>query len=110
MSIHNDDRRYGTDQERAEWEEELKWEYKREKYEAICSERTHYCEECEYFKGGRKFVHEIVTREVDGKPVLHTKDDYCYMDVCVKDIEDIREVHCYDEVCEEHGELFESEE
>ena len=108
MSLHNDSRQYGSDEERAEWKAELRREYE-EHQPDYPEEPTHYCEECEYFKGGRKFVHEIVTREVDGKPVLHTKDDYCYMDVCVKDIEDIREVHCYDEVCDDHGELCDME-
>ena len=32
MSIHNDDRQYGTDEERAEWKQELNWEYARQEY------------------------------------------------------------------------------
>ena len=33
MSIHNDDRQYGTDEERAEWMQELKSEYRKQEYE-----------------------------------------------------------------------------
>ena len=30
MSIHNDDRQYGSDEERSEWKREVKDEYRRE--------------------------------------------------------------------------------
>ena len=33
MSIHNDDRQYGTDEERREWEQELKAEYRKQEYD-----------------------------------------------------------------------------
>ena len=110
MSIHNDDRRYGTDQEREEWESELKWEYRNaNEYPDFPDEPTKYCEECEFCKHAKRFVREIVTREADGEKVLKTTDRYCFMDICVKDIENIREINSWDEVCEDHGELFESE-
>ena len=70
---------------------------------------TRYCEECEFCKEGKRFVQEIVTREADGKQVLKQTDRYGYMDVCVRDIENIKEIHAYDEACEDHGEFFERE-
>lgn len=33
MSIHNDDRQYGSEEERAEWKQELKAEYRKQEYE-----------------------------------------------------------------------------
>ena len=33
MSILNDDRQHGTDEERQEWLQEVNWEYRREEYE-----------------------------------------------------------------------------
>lgn len=33
MSIHTDERQFGTDEERAEWQQELKSEYRREQWE-----------------------------------------------------------------------------
>lgn len=38
MSIHNDDRQYGTDEERREWEQELKAEYRKQEYDDRCEE------------------------------------------------------------------------
>ena len=107
MSIFNDSRRYGTDQERAEWERDMKWEFRGDDdYPDFPDEPERYCEECEYCKHAKRFVQEIVTRTADGKQVLKQTDRYCYFDVCVKDIENIREIHTWDKVCEDHGELF----
>lgn len=72
-------------------------------------EPTRYCEECEFRKHSKRFVQEIVTREADGEPVLKTTDRYAWMDICVKDIDHIKEIHTWDEVCEDHGELLEME-
>ena len=80
-----------------------------DRYPDFPDEPTRYCEECEFCKNAKRFVQEIVTREADGKQVLKTTDRYCYMDICVKDIENIREINSWDEVCEEHGELFDME-
>ena len=44
MSILNDFRRYGTDQERDEWDEEVRWEYSRE-WEDVCRR----CETCMFY-------------------------------------------------------------
>ena len=33
MSIYNDDRRYGTDEERREWEQEMMYEARKQAYE-----------------------------------------------------------------------------
>lgn len=35
MSIHNDDRQYGSDKERKEWEQELAYEYRKQDYDDI---------------------------------------------------------------------------
>ena len=39
MSIHNDDRQYGTKEERSEWLQELTSEYRRQEYEDMRIER-----------------------------------------------------------------------
>lgn len=80
-----------------------------DRYPDFPDEPTRYCHECEFCKHAKRFVREIVTREADGEQVLKTTDRYCYMDICVKDIENIREINSWDEVCEEHGELFDME-
>ena len=71
-------------------------------------ERIWYCQECEFCKPAKRYAQEIVTR-IDGKSVLKNTDRYAYMDVCVKDVDDIHEIHSWDEVCKEHGELFSEE-
>lgn len=108
MSILNDDRRYGTDEERAEWKADLITEYE-EHYPDYPYERERYCAECEFCKLAQRFVDEIVIREADGKQVYKKTNRYCFIDICVRDIEHIKEIHDYDEVCEDHGELFEIE-
>lgn len=70
---------------------------------------TRYCEECEYCKLGKRFAQEIVTREADGKQVLKQTSRYAIMDICVRDIDHIKEIHGWDEVCEKHGELLDME-
>ena len=68
------------------------------------------CFDCEYCKIASKvFSWEIATREVDQKQVLHKTKNYCYVDLCVKDLDHIKEIHSYDDVCEDHGELFREE-
>ena len=68
----------------------------------------HYtCYNCEFCKTYQKaFVHEIVTREVDGKPVLRKTNKYRYIDLCIRDLDNIKEVNSYDDICDEHGELY----
>ena len=76
------------------------------------------CECCEYCKQGLAFAYSII--DLDGKkPTKDTPGDSCvlkkdlhkqgYIQLCVKDIEHIKEVHLFDAVCEDHGELFEPE-
>lgn len=110
MSILNDNRRYGTDQERGEWEEELKYECRGENnYPDFPDKPQRYCEECEFCQEAKRFVQEIVTREADRQQVLKQTDRYTFMDICVRDMGHIKEIHGWDEVCENHGELFERE-
>lgn len=70
-------------------------------------EHIYTCQDCEFCKMYQKaFVHEIVTREVDGQPVLRKTKNYRYIDLCIRDIDNIKEVNSYDDVCDEHGELY----
>ena len=71
----------------------------------------HYtCQDCEFYKIGYRFFREIGIREADQKEVIKTTKKYCYMDLCTKDIEMIREINSYDDICEDHGELFREDE
>lgn len=79
----------------------------KEHYPNLPEERVWYCHECEFCKPAKKYMQEIVTRISDGKQVLKNTDKYGCMDVCVKDVDDIREIHAWDEVCNDHGELCE---
>lgn len=46
MSLMNDYRRYGTDQEREEWDREVAWEYRREdRYDEPCCN----CGNCKWY-------------------------------------------------------------
>ena len=47
MSILNDHRRYGSDEEREEWESEVKWEYRGEDKEA--EDPYNVCENCKFY-------------------------------------------------------------
>ena len=80
-----------------------------DRYPDFPDEPIRYCSECEFCKHGKRFIQEIVTREADGEQVLHQTDQLCWMDICVRDIENIKEIHDWDEVCEDHGELFDME-
>ena len=80
-----------------------------DRYPDFPDEPPRYCSECEFCKHGKRFIQEIVTREADGKQVLHQTDQLCWMDICIRDIDHIKEIHDWDEVCEEHGELFDME-
>lgn len=72
------------------------------------------CEECEFCKQGMAFSHDIV--DLDGndqdhgakgrlvlKKALHRQG---YIQLCIRDLEHIKEVNGFDKVCEDHGELF----
>jgi hypothetical protein len=49
MSIHNDDRQYGSDEERAEWKRELISEYQREgAFDDDVDDDVDFCEWCPY--------------------------------------------------------------
>lgn len=67
------------------------------------------CQECEFCKNGLVFVRDIVKRECDNRLVTKRSDRYGYASFCVKDIEHIKEITGYEDVCEEHGELFKPE-
>ena len=73
------------------------------------------CENCEFCKRGLTFCYDVVT--YDGKkPEFNDPGSYCvlkkdhhrqgYVDLCVRDIEHIKEINTYDPVCEDHGELY----
>ena len=68
----------------------------------------HYtCQDCEYCKMyAKRFVWEPAIREADGQLIVRKTNNYCYMDLCIKDLDNIREINSYDDVCEDHGELF----
>ena len=102
MSIYSDHKVGALSDE--EFKSLARWE--EDHYPDFPDEPQRFCGECEYCKTMKRYAWDIVTREADGKQVLKQTDKYCYIDICVKDIEDIREVHTWDEVCEEHGELF----
>lgn len=76
-------------------------------YPNFPEEQTRFCEECEFCKPAKRFIQEIVTREADGAQVLRQTENYCWMDICVRDTEHIREIHRWDEICNDHGELCE---
>lgn len=67
------------------------------------------CQECEYCKNGERFVYDVVKRACDNKHVVKRLDRYAYTSFCVRDIEHIKEITGYEDVCEEHGELFKPE-
>lgn len=48
MSIHNDSRQFGTDEERTEWQNELRMEYAKEEWENV-HEELPTCEDCFYY-------------------------------------------------------------
>lgn len=75
------------------------------------------CQECEFCKLGKTFAYTIA--DIYGKEppkeeprhrlVLKKTKRYGYVDLCTRDIENIREISRYDDVCEDHGELFKPE-
>ena len=104
MSVHSN---HYEDPE--EYERDLRAEYAREEYEERHGIEipfyTHQfvCQECEYFKTGKRFV-----REACGDKIKTTKKR-TYFDLCIKDLDNIKEIHSYDDVCPEHGELYAEE-
>lgn len=68
--------------------------------------KTYHCQDCEFCKAGERFVRDVEIREVDKKPVVKTTKRVCYTTYCVKDIEKIREIDDWDEVCDDPGALF----
>lgn len=68
------------------------------------------CQECEYCRDGKVFVSEIVKRECDNRLVTAESKRYGCAEFCIKDLDNIRQIHSYDDVCEEHGELIKPEE
>ena len=118
MSVHST---YYEDEE--EYKRDLAWEYRTEQAglyhyddDEIPFEPT--CEECEFCKQGLAFSHDIVDlygndQDHGAKGRLVIKKDLHrqgYIHLCVRDIEHIKEIHLFDPVCEDHGELFMPEE
>lgn len=76
----------------------------------------HYCEECPHFKTGLTFPSEIcdiygntgVSRDTPRYNLVIKKDRarYGYTHLCVKDIEHIKEVNPYDEICDDMEEMI----
>lgn len=92
-------------------ESEYKSAMRRECGETYPPEPYNYtCQECEYCRDGKVFVSEIVKRECDNRLVTAESKRYGLAEFCIKDLDNIRQIHSYDNVCEEHGELIEPEE
>lgn len=72
-------------------------------------EYQYTCQECEYCVYGKRFAFDVVVREADGKHVLKQTRNYTYAEFCIRDKYNIKEIHGYDDVCEDHGELFREE-
>lgn len=96
-------------------DDEYKQAMRRECYDRIYPDASpddyyqYTCENCEYCRLGKRFTFDVVVREADGKHVLKQTREYTFTNYCVKDIENIREIKDYDDVCEDHGELFREE-
>lgn len=120
MSVHST---YYEDEE--EYKRDLAWEYRTEQAglyhyddDEIPFEPT--CEECEFCKRGLTFCYDVVdffsgkapTNDTIGTNCVLKKDLHRqgYVDLCVRDIEHIKEINLFDPVCEDHGELFMPEE
>ena len=109
MSVHSN--HYDTEEE---YLRDLKAEYARDEYyrqqeirQAMAENAIHYCDQCEYCKHGLRFVREA--EEKDGRLVVKTTNKTTVAEYCAKDPDYIKEIHGYDEVCVEHGELYEDE-
>ena len=109
MSVHST---YYEDEE--EYRRDLAWEYRTEQaglyhYDDDVEE-TYTCEECPYCKRGKRFAMDIVTlygeepdRETPRRE-LYLKENtkrLAYMDLCVRDIENIRQINTFDNACED---------
>ena len=72
----------------------------------------HYtCQDCEHCKMyAQRFVWEPAIREADGTLIVNKTNRYGYMHLCIRDLDHIKEVNSYDDVCEDHGELFREDE
>lgn len=97
-------------------DDEYKAAMRRECYDRIYPDASpedyyHYtCQDCEYCKTYQSvFRWDIATREVDGKQIQRETREYRFVDLCIRDQDHIKEVHSYDDVCEDHGELFKEE-
>ena len=77
-----------------------------DRYDEIPEPYHYTCDDCEFCKNGLVFVHDIVKREADNRLVTKRSNKYAYTSFCVRDIEKIREITGYDDVCDDHGELF----
>ena len=63
------------------------------------------CCECEYCTMGERFVRQPAIRKADGQLIIETTKQYTRAAFCTKDINFVREIHEYDDVCDEHGDL-----
>lgn len=66
------------------------------------------CSECEYCVDGKRFSFDVVER-IDGKHVLKQTHNYTMAEFCIRDKYNIKEIHGYDDICEDHGELIREE-
>lgn len=64
------------------------------------------CVDCEYCTRGKRFVRQPAIRKADGQMIIETTKDYTWAAFCTKNTDCIVEIHEYDDVCEEHGDLF----
>ena len=106
---------------REEYESIMREEDARDRYYEYSLEQADIpfeptCECCEFCKRGLKFCYDIVDIFTGQPPKKDTVGTNCvlkkdlhsqgYMDICVRDIEHIKEINTFDPVCEDHGELY----
>lgn len=108
MSVHSN---HYEDEE--EYRRDLYYEYRTEQeglYQYDDDIVEHTCEECPYCKRGKRFAMDIVTlygKEPDRETPrreLYLKENtkrMAYMDLCVRDIENIRQINDFNDACEE---------
>ena len=117
MSVHSN--HYDNEEE---YERDLAWEYRDSRkpnpkccpYEPEPYEPT--CDDCEYCKTGLTFTYDIIDLWTKEEPTKDTPGNRCtlhkdlnrqgYVNLCVRDIDNIKEIHTWSKVCDDHGELF----
>lgn len=59
------------------------------------------CEECRFCKEAMRFSYEPTIREDNRVVIQENRKRMGYMDVCIKDLDHIKQIHGYDSACEE---------